>query len=77
MDTIGINRYINMHIQASTKDPLINPIPGRLFWTFERQVGLFGPRQKNCYKNILLHPNLLKLGTTYLWTLTKILALVT
>ena len=54
-----------------------NPIPGKFFQTFERQGGLFGPCLKNCYKSCLLHSNYLKLGTTYLWTLTKILTLVT
>ena len=39
--------------------------------------GLFGSRRKNCYKSCLLHPNHLKLGITHIWTLTKILTLVT
>ena len=54
-----------------------NPTPGTLFRTFDRQEGLFGPRQKNCYKSCLLHPNHLKLGTTYLWTSPKTLPVVT
>ena len=54
----------------------INPIGGRLFRTFERQ-GAFLPASKNFYKNILLHPNHMEVSTTHLWTLTKILTLVT
>ena len=47
------------------------------FFKLLKGRGLFGPRQKNCYKSCLLHPNHLKLGKTYLWALTKILTLVT
>ena len=55
----------------------LNPIKGRLFRAFERQAVLFGPHQKNCYESCLLHTNHLKLGTTLLWTLQKVLTLVT
>ena len=53
-----------------------NPMPGRLFRTFERQEGLFDLRQKN-YKRCLLHSNHLNLGTIHLWTLTTFLTLAT
>ena len=39
--------------------------------------GAFLPASKNFYKNILLHPNHMEVSTTHLWTLTKILTLVT
>ena len=55
----------------------LNPITGRLFRAFERQAVFFGPHQKNCYESCLLHTNHLKLGTTLLWTLQKVLTLVT
>ena len=52
-------------------------LAGRLFWIFERHGGVLRTRQKNCYKSCLLHPNHLKLGTTYLWTSPKTLPVVT
>ena len=58
----------------------VNHKPGSLFRTFETQEGEeghFSPRQKNCYKSCLLHPNHLKLGATHIWTSTKFLILVT
>ena len=55
----------------------LNPITGRLFRAFKIQAVLFGPHQKNCYGSCLLHTNHLKLGTRLLWTLEKVLTLVT
>ena len=49
-------------------------MPDKFFRTFKRQ-GAFWPASENCYKNCLPHLNHLKLGTTHLWTLTKILKL--
>ena len=54
----------------------INPIPGRVCWTFEGKRVLFGPCQKNHYKSCLLHLNHFKLGTTHLWILTKIILIL-
>ena len=54
----------------------INPIQGRVFWIFERKRVLFGPCQKNHYKNCLLHLNHFKLGTKHLWNLTKIILIL-
>ena len=47
------------------------------FFKLFNDRGLFGPLQKNCYTSCLLHPNHCKRGTKHLWTLSKILVLVT
>ena len=89
-DEISCAKYfINVHMQTfalkcnqkiwdkKISSLKLNPVPGRVFWTFERQRVLFDPRQKNCYKSCLLHLNHFTLGTAHLWTLKKMLILVT
>ena len=68
--------YIDIEITHNNEVFKYNPIPGKPFRTFGKEGG-FCPHQKNCYKSCLLHANHLKLGTTHLWSLTKISTLVT
>ena len=62
-----------------THDGVLNPIPGGLFWSFERRGGgggFLARRDENAYKTSVTCSNHLKLGpcnhyaTTYLIQLT-------
>ena len=72
---LPLNAAKNFKIKKSSALK-IKRTPGRVFWIFERKRVLFGPRQKNCYKSCLLHLNHFNLGTTHLWTLTKIILIL-